>query len=118
MIDERAESVAESILRITLVSAGLPAPTPQVVIRTDDQAFIARADLAYVDERIVIEYDGSHHLTPDRHARDADRRHHLAMEGWLVVTITAADLRHPRRAVAKVAQARAHRQGWSDARIA
>lgn len=102
LLDPRAESPPESVLRVTLIAAGLPAPIPQVVIRSADGAFIARGDLVYEDERIVIEYDGEHHLTPEQQATDADRRHRLALEGWLVITITRHDLRDPRRAIRKV----------------
>ena len=102
LLDPRSESPPESILRITLISAGLPAPTPQVVIRSVSGTFIARGDLVYEDERIVIEYDGEHHLTPKQQAKDADRRHRLALEGGLVITITRYDLRDPRHAIRKV----------------
>jgi len=105
LLDPRAESPPESVLRITLIGAGLPAPTPQVVVRSATGAFLARGDLVYEDERIIIEYDGEHHLTPEQQAKDADRRHLLALEDWLVVTITRHDLRDPRRAIRKVDEA-------------
>ena len=93
---------ARERLRVALIASGLPAPTPQYVIRSTDGHFIARGDLVFEDERIVIEYDGEYHLTPEQQAKDADRRHRLMLEGWLVVTITRRDLRDPRRAVRKV----------------
>lgn len=102
LLDPRAESPPESVLRVTLIAAGLPAPSPQVVIRSATGAIIARGDLVYEDERIVIEYDGEHHLTPEQQAKDADRRHRLALDGWLVITMTRHDLRDPRRAIRKV----------------
>ena len=105
LLDARAESPPESVLRVALIAAGLPAPTPQYVIRSTDGHFIARGDLVFEDERIVIEYDGEYHLTPEQQAKDADRRHRLMLEGWLVVTITRRDLREPRRAVRKVDEA-------------
>jgi hypothetical protein len=105
LLDARAESPPESILRVTLISAGLPAPIPQHVITSRSGEFLARGDLAYPAERIVIEYDGQHHLSPAQQSKDADRRHRLSMEGWWVVTVTAWDLRDPRRAVRKVNEA-------------
>ena len=102
LLDPRAESPPESALRVVLISAGLPSPTPQLVIRSEGGHFLARGDLVYEEERIIIEYDGGHHLTPEQQAKDADRRHRLALEGWLVITITARDLTDPRRAVRKV----------------
>lgn len=102
LVDARSESPPESVLRVALISAGLPAPVPQVVIRSATGSFLARGDLVYEDERIVIEYDGMHHLLPEQQAKDANRRHGLMLEGWLIVTITRYDLRDPRRAVCKV----------------
>ena len=110
LLDPRAESPRESILRITLIEGGLPGPVAQYVVRRADGGVIARLDLAYVEERIAIEYDGSHHLTPTQQAKDADRRHELTIDGWLIVTLTAADLRQPGRAVRKVDQALQHRR--------
>lgn len=105
LLDARAESPRESILRITLIEAGLPAPVPQYVVTRANGTFVARLDLAYVEERIAIEYDGGHHLTPVQQAKDADRRHELTIEGWLIVTVTSLDLRHRGRAPRKVSQA-------------
>jgi len=105
MLDARAESPRESMVRVILTQAGLPAPTPQLVMRSDSGEFIARGDLVYEEAKIVIEYDGEHHLTREQQDSDANRRHRLALHGWLVVTLTPGDLRDPRRAVRKVEQA-------------
>ena len=110
LLDARAESPRESILRITLIEAGLPAPVPQHVVTRADGTFVARLDLAYVEERVAIEYDGGHHLAPAQQAKDADRRHEVTMEGWLIVTVTATDLRHAGRAARKVSQALTQRR--------
>ena len=105
MLDARAESPRESMVRVILAQAGLPSPTPQLVIRSSSGEFIARGDLVYEEEKIVIEYDGEYHLTREQQESDANRRHRLALHGWLVVTLTPGDLRDPRRAVRKVEQA-------------
>ena len=110
MLDPRAESPRESMLRIVLEESGLPRPIPQLVIRSANGDFIARGDLVYTEHKVVVEYDGAHHLTREQQASDADRRHKLALDDWLVVTITPEDMRNPRRAVEKVAQALASRR--------
>jgi hypothetical protein len=109
MLDERAESPRESMTRAIIVMSGLPTPTPQVEIYGADGHFIARGDLAYVAERIVIEYDGYHHLTREQQAKDAHRRGELAIEDWLMVTIVPMDISTPRLLVSKVRRALASR---------
>ena len=106
LIDPRSESPRESIVRILLHERGFPAPTPQVNICDAQGQFIARGDLVYEKERIVIEYDGEHHLTRETQAKDASRRGKLAVNDWLIVTVVAEDVSHPERLAAKVQSAR------------
>ncbi len=84
---------------------GFPAPTPQVDIVDEMGQFIARGDLVYIDKRIVIEYDGEHHLTRETQAKDAARRGKLAVNDWLVVTVVGEDISHPPLLRAKVSAA-------------
>lgn len=102
LLDPRSESPQESRLRVIVIEAGLPAPVPNVTIRDASGGFLARGDLVYERWRVVVEYDGAHHADPSRRAADATRRTLLREHGWYVVEITAADLRHPHHAVAKV----------------
>lgn len=102
LIDPRSESPRESIVRILLHERGFPPPTPQVNIFDAEGRFIARGDLVYEKERIVIEYDGEHHLTRQTQAKDASRRGKLAVNNWLIVTVVAEDVSRPERLVAKV----------------
>jgi hypothetical protein len=54
-------------------------------------------DLAIVGARIAIEYDGAHHLSVQRQARDALRRQQRQMAGWIVVTVNSRDIHDPHR---------------------
>lgn len=110
LLDARAESPRESIARAIIVEAGLPVPVPQVEIFDEYGRFIARGDLVYPELKIVIEYDGAHHLTRQAQARDAQRRGLLGVEGWLIVTLVPADVHHPRLLVRKVTAALAARR--------
>lgn len=86
---ERAESSPEARVCRVLAEAGLPAPAQQHWVRLGDDRF--RLDLAYPDQRLVIEYDGwEHHRT--RTAFDDDRRRDLllAAAGWLTLRVTSA----------------------------
>jgi hypothetical protein len=56
LADRRAESVPESVLRVLLVRAGIEV-TPQFEVWWRG-GFLARVDLAVIERRVAIEYDG------------------------------------------------------------
>ncbi|WP_291040916.1 hypothetical protein [Herbiconiux sp.] len=91
-----AESPPESLLRVLLIEAGLPAPTPQVRVQDAQGREIARVDLAYPEHRIAIEYEGDHHRT-DRHQwrRDLARTRDLHFAAWVTLRTTPLDLAAP-----------------------
>jgi hypothetical protein len=105
LLDARAESPRESIVRAMLANAGLPRAVPQFEVCTSDGAFVARLDLAIVEHRIAIEYDGEYHLSPQRQAADAIRRQKLQMLGWWVVTLNREDAHDARRLTDRVSAA-------------
>lgn len=105
ILDARAESPRESMVRTLLIEGGYRCPVPQFEVCDSSGRFIARVDLAYVDVKIAIEYDGEHHLSRERQAKDAWRRGDLGAEGWLVVTVVAEDVHRPHLLYAKVNRA-------------
>lgn len=74
--DGRSESIGESLGRVAIASAGLPAPQLQVELH-DEQGLIGRTDFLFVEARVVGEFDGRlKYLTPDdlyREKRREDR---------------------------------------------
>jgi len=100
-----AESPQESRLRGLILGAGLPAPTPQIEVRSTGGVPIARVDLGYEDVRLALEYDGAHHQSAEQYRADARRRSALRVEGWMVLEIVAEDLHPPYPAIEKVARA-------------
>lgn len=82
LADPRAESPMETRLRLALIDAGLPRPEVQYEILDRDWYLIARVDLAYLDEKLALEYDGAVHLDPRQRARDLRRDNELARHGW------------------------------------
>jgi G:T-mismatch repair DNA endonuclease (very short patch repair protein) len=102
LADGLAESPQESRLRLLLHRAGLPAPIAQFRI-FDDGGFLARVDFAYPELRLAIEYDGLWHAEPGQFAKDRRRLNRLSAAGWRVIFVTAADLRHPDRLIARLA---------------
>jgi len=91
LADGRSESPQESRLRVGLILAGLPPPTPQCVVRSGGR-FVARVDLAYPEARLAIEYDGLWHAEAGQFGRDRRRLNALHAAGWRVIHVTAADL--------------------------
>uniref|UniRef100_UPI003F491F6E endonuclease domain-containing protein n=1 Tax=Pseudonocardia sp. CA-138482 TaxID=3240023 RepID=UPI003F491F6E len=65
-----------------LVLAGLPEPKVQYRIEDEHGFVLARADLAYPEAKLAIEYDGRTHLNPVRAERDRQRDATLASYGW------------------------------------
>ena len=101
LVSPWAESQPESRLRVLLALAGLH-PVPQYTVRNPDGSFVARVDLAFVDQRLAIEYDGAWHGEKGQLSRDRRRHNRLVAAGWTVVHITAADMHDPEAVVAGI----------------
>jgi very-short-patch-repair endonuclease len=99
-----ADSAWEVRTAQILIAAGFVAPTRQHVVRDQSGKEIARADLAYPESTLIIEYDSDqwHNGTQQRH-RDATRRNTLRALGWTVIEVTSAQLRDPKHLLAAVA---------------
>lgn len=98
---EPAESPMETRLRWLLLETGLPRPGVQVAIRDGGGRFLARADLAYMSERLIIEFDGGNHR--ERLVSDDRRQNLLISAGYRILRFTSADLRNnPALVVAQV----------------
>lgn len=89
LADPGAESPMETRLRVALIVGRLPAPKVQYVIRDEHGFPLARADLAYPDARVDIEYDGAKHYDRLQHLRDRDRDSLLATHGWETLRVDA-----------------------------
>ena len=97
--DRRAESVAESAVRLSWIDAGLPAPELQVWVADDDGRDVFRLDLGLRSVRFGAEYDGAEfHTSPSDVAADIERRRWLQEErGWTIVVLTQQDVYGPAR---------------------
>ncbi len=100
-LDLRSESAGESVSRVRICEAGLPAPTLQLVILDSRGRFVARVDFGWEERRTLGEFDGkakySELLKPGQTSRDAmlaekQREDQLRDLGWQVVRWTWADL--------------------------
>jgi hypothetical protein len=86
------DSRPESLLRLLLVSAGLPEPLvsdPTPVAG----GVVLHPDLKLPRWRVVLEYEGEDHWRDRRQwARDQQRRELLEEAGWKVIRVFSADL--------------------------
>lgn len=106
LIRDGAESRMETLLRLTLVAAGLPEPELQVTVRKRDGAFLGRFDLAYPERNVLIEYDGDQHRTSRRQfVRDVTRIEEAQALGYRVIRVLAHELLNtPRDLIDRVRQ--------------
>lgn len=84
-----ASSPMESRIRLALEDAGLPLPVLQHPVGP------YLLDLAYPALRLGLEYDGPHHLTPERALRDLRRQAYLSACGWEVLRFPAREVFRP-----------------------
>jgi hypothetical protein len=86
------DSPQETRLRLLIVRAGLPEPTVGYRV-IEAGAFIGTPDLAWVDKRVAIEYEGSHHWTNrDVYEEDIHRRELFESVRWRVVLVTGRQM--------------------------
>ena len=104
ILDPRSESPSESVVRCHLVLAELPRPVCNLDI-VEGGEWLARADMAWPEQRVIVEYDGMVHLDEARRRSDAARRNLLQDRGWLVIVLTARDLARPHEFVTLVRSA-------------
>lgn len=93
MLDARSRSRPESLLRHSLLDAGLPTPEVNVPIYDRNGQWLAEPDLSYDDVRLAIEYNGRDHADVMRMRRDITRG--LDIEdrgGWRVVVFGPAEV--------------------------
>ena len=89
------DSLYETRTRLIVVRAGLPTPVVNHVV-TCRNGVTYLVDMAYVAEKVGLEYDGAGHVgNRTQMENDAQRRRDLQDEGWLIITVTAADMTQP-----------------------
>jgi hypothetical protein len=104
LLDRASASPGESWVRTVLVTSGIRAPRCNVDV-VDCGGWLARVDLLWDRERVVVEYDGIVHLPEEQRRKDAARRNLLRDAGWQVIVFTARDLKHPEAMCALVRSA-------------
>lgn len=96
-------SPMETRSRLLIVRAGLPEPVHNFVVLDEVGRFVAMIDLAFVEWKVGVEYQGDGHREKERFRRDITRRENIEDEGWTVVYVSADDiLRHPHQTAARI----------------
>jgi len=109
-------SVLEDDTFELLVDVGLPEPSRQVTVHCGDRVYVA--DLAWVEERVIVECDGwRHHGSPAARSRDDVRRDDLQAEGWAVMTVTWLSLRDEPLAIVSNARRLLARRSGANQRV-
>jgi hypothetical protein len=93
LVDGRAESPYESLLRVLHTSCGVDV-VPQYELRDDRGGFVARADLWLVGTTALHEYDGGDHLEVRQQRKDLARARRIGNQTWVRRGYTARDVRH------------------------
>ncbi len=105
-VREHVGSVRESDLRWAIRRGGLPEPEVNVDILDEHGRWLARGDLVYFRQKVLVEYDGWQH---DRDAKqrqwDHIRREQLEAAGWRVIVVTSIDMDKPHLVIARIRQA-------------
>jgi hypothetical protein len=85
---EGTDSPQETKLRLGFPVAGLPSPevNPLIIDTIESNQF--QVDMAYLEQQVIIEYDGAYHYTRDRWTYDVYKRNRLQSLGWKVFTAT------------------------------
>jgi very-short-patch-repair endonuclease len=111
LADGGAESPQETRLRLALVQSGIARPVTQIPVTNEWGRVVRRIDMGWPEWKVGAEFDGEQHWTdPERHAEDIERLEFLAAKGWLIVRVSARQLRYQREVVVRrVCNALAHR---------
>ena len=91
LLDNRAESARESVLRVMLALGGIHGLQANLRVRVRGMNF--RIDLALPRYKLALEYQGVHHNDPEQWRKDMSKREILATVGWHTMEINADDLR-------------------------
>jgi hypothetical protein len=95
LLDDHADSRPESLVRVTVVRAGIPGLVANHPIVVADGRTL-RADLCFPEHRVIFEYQGDYHRAePERWRKDRTRVALLSAAGWHVVEIAADELNNP-----------------------
>jgi len=93
LIDPRAMSALESLCRLLLVLAGLPAPVTQLEVRDEDGTLVGMVDFGWPEARLLLETEGfAWHRERADYRKDRERANAYARLGWTLLRVTWEDV--------------------------
>lgn len=107
LMREGVDSPMETRLRLLIVFAGMPEPTVNVIVRGEDGSWRMRFDLCYLDQRLIVEYDGRKHAdSTEQWERDIYRREELDQMDYRLLIVTSRGVySEPQRTLERVRDA-------------
>ena len=104
------DSPAETRMRLILLRGGLPEPVIGHTVKDGDGYFVGTPDLAYVRQRIALDYEGEiHRVDEGTFSSDIERREMFQDADWRHIRVVKDHLRQPHRLVDRVGYALAQR---------
>lgn len=92
LVDAGSQSPKETWLRLLLIRAGLPWPTTQIPVITEDGDRKYYLDMGWEEVMVAVEYDGEHHrLDRWEYTKDLRRSEALERLGWLIIRVVVTD---------------------------
>ncbi len=89
-VRDRVDSPMETRVRMLIVLAGIPEPDVNVTIRDEFGEPLRRYDLSWPSVRVIVEYDGRHHIErQSQWEADLGRREDVDSSGWRILVVTA-----------------------------
>jgi hypothetical protein len=93
LVRERVDSPMETRVRLLLVFAGFPEPEVNLVIAGVDGQPKRRSDLCWPGVKVIVEYDGRHHVEREEQwEADLARREEIDDGEWRLIVLVAKDV--------------------------
>ena len=100
------DSPAETRTRLIIVRAGLPEPVIGYTVYDRNGFFVGTPDLAFVAERVALDYEGDIHRVDQATFReDIERREMFQDAGWRHIRVTGDHLARPGHLIDRVSSA-------------
>ncbi len=109
------DSPPETRIRLMLVRAGPPEFAPNFPVPGDPGEAPVWVDLGCPEFQVCCEYEGRHHLTPEKQGADRSRDQQTAARGWCQLKIYATDMALGEDWIVAYFVQALHRNGWNPA---
>ena len=98
------DSPMETRLRLLLLLAGIPEPEVNWEVRDELGDVLRRYDLCWPGVRVIVEYDGRHHIEREEQwEKDLNRRESIDDDGWRILVVVARGVyREPAATVVRI----------------